>query len=298
MKSQYLIGFLGLVFTMVFTPMLPAFAVAPNSIQITGIIRDFCNPSTLGCSAHIDFEDGIGGVQTGQVSSTLGGDDNPVYVPPDKPGFHGAANFDQWYNDVAGINSPGACTFTLNKISDTPPTYKFEDTSFFPIDESAPECESGSHFGNQGRSHNYHFTLEIHTSFTYDAGAGQTLQVSNSDDDLWYFVNDKLVVDLGGVHGPTSAPAVNLDTLAGTLGLVDGGTYPLDIFFAERHTSESNFKFTTFLLEQPTPVIGGEIIPIETTALLLAGTQTSTIWIVPLAAISGTLITIFKIRRS
>jgi len=279
----------------------------PATIQITGTIRDFH-------ASHPDFEGVIGGLQTGQVSSTLGVDGKPVFVPPAKPGFTTLANFNEWYNDVAGVNLSGLCTLTLTKISDAPPTYRFEDTSFFPINTVAPECESGSLFGNEGNPFNYHFTLEIHTSFTYNAGTGQTLAVSNSDDDLWYFVNGKLVVDLGGVHGPTSAPAVNLDTLAVTLGLVDGGTYPLDIFFAERHTTQSNFRFTTFLLEQQCPagttgtppdcvpisqVVGGELLPINNVALVIAGFSSVSVWMAPLlAGIAGAATIYIKKKRN
>jgi hypothetical protein len=54
------------------------------------------------------------------------------------------------------------------------------------------------------------------------------------------YVNKKLALNLGGVHGAQSG-GIDLDTL----GLVAGLTYSLDLFHAERHTSESNFSFTT-----------------------------------------------------
>jgi fibro-slime domain-containing protein len=298
-----------------------ASAQAPDSVSITGTIRDFCNPAiSPDCTAHPDFEGVIGGLQTGQVSSILGLDGDPVFVPPAKPGFTNGTNFDQWWDDVPGVNSPGPCTLTLTKISDTPPTYSFSDASFFPIDEGAPECESGSHFGDQGRIHNYHFTLQIQTQFTYDAGSGQTLQVSNSDDDLWYFINNQLVVDLGGVHPPESAPAVNLDDKAVELGLVDGLDYPMDIFFAERHTTESHFTFTTFLIEprpeicdngidddgdllvdgaDPDCVVGGEILSLDMTSLFVAGAFGNAGWITPIMAgiVAGAILTILRIKR-
>ena len=40
--------------------------------------------------------------------------------------------------------------------------YTYSNSSYFPID--------GMLLGNQGRPHNYHFTTEIHTVFTYQAG--------------------------------------------------------------------------------------------------------------------------------
>ncbi|MEO7093955.1 MAG: fibro-slime domain-containing protein, partial [Polyangiales bacterium] len=58
--------------------------------------------------------------------------------------------------------------------------------------------------------------------------------------------NGKLVIDLGGVHGAEDAE-VDLDARAAELGITKGKVYPLDFFFAERHTSESTFRIDTTL---------------------------------------------------
>src|SRR5690606_25681528 len=60
------------------------------------------------------------------------------------------------------------------------------------------------------------------------------------DDDVWVFIDNKLVVDIGGCHSPVEG-AVNLDTL----GLTEGETYPFHIFFSERNATGSNFKLRT-----------------------------------------------------
>jgi fibro-slime domain-containing protein len=108
-------------------------------------------------------------------------------------------------------------------------TYTFTSGAFFPID--------GLLLGNEGRIHNYHFTVELHSSFTYVEGE---IFSFTGDDDIWVFIDDKLVVDLGGVHGAVTG-SVALDTL----GLTLGETYDFDFFFAERHTSASSFSLTT-----------------------------------------------------
>jgi fibro-slime domain-containing protein len=92
-----------------------------------------------------------------------------------------------------------------------------------------------------GQTHNYAFTTEIHTSFTYKGGEIFSFQ---GDDDVFTYVDNKLVIDLGGVHTVQSA-TIDFDKYADILGLVKGQTYNMDIFHAERHTTQSNFKMQT-----------------------------------------------------
>ena len=54
------------------------------------------------------------------------------------------------------------------------------------------------------------------------------------------FINGQLAVDIGGVHG-AEEKSVDLSTL----GLTVGSTYDFALFFAERHTTESNFRIDT-----------------------------------------------------
>ena len=181
--------------------------------------------------AHPDFEYNIG-VDLGIVQVNLGNDDNPVYAGnPNTPTTTGAANFNQWYNDVMGVNQSFQVPIVLNEIM--PGIYEYNNNNFFPIDNQG--------FGNEGNAHNYHFTLEMHTQFLYQGGEVFAFE---GDDDLWVFVNNKLAIDLGGVHGPL-AGQVDMDAQANQLGLMQGEIYDIDFFFAERHTVQSNFKITT-----------------------------------------------------
>ena len=113
---------------------------------------------------------------------------------------------------------------------------KYQDLGgFFPIEDQL--------FGNPGGrpDRNFHFTVEMHMDFEYDADGDQFFKFTG-DDDVWVFVNGELVIDLGGVHAAHDQ-YVDLNRL----GLADGETYQLDFFFAERHRTQSNFRITTNL---------------------------------------------------
>ncbi|MHC4909735.1 MAG: fibro-slime domain-containing protein, partial [Planctomycetota bacterium] len=159
----------------------------------------------------------------------------------DQGAIESAESFATWFNDVPGVNL--SIPLSIKMIRQDDGTYVFDDKDdptyvdlggFFPLEDQL--------FGNSGGSpdRNFHFTFELHCEFEYDAAAGQVFEFVG-DDDVWVFINDKLVIDLGGVH---SAENQFVD-LARLPGLEDGETYRLDFFFAERHRTQSNFRIQT-----------------------------------------------------
>ncbi|MEM9102306.1 MAG: PKD domain-containing protein [Pseudomonadota bacterium] len=193
------------------------------------MIRDFK-------ASHPDFEYVIGDDDE-IVSNTLGSDGKPVY----KNGWsgtlttHNAFYFNQWYNACPGQNIEIPMTLTLSRAPGST-IWEYRNESFFPID--------GLGWGNSGLTtpdRNYHFTLEMHLTFDYKGGEVFTFR---GDDDLFLYINGKLAVNIGGVH-PVIERTIDIDELAHDLGLEPGNTYSFDLFFAERHTYQSNFMMQT-----------------------------------------------------
>ena len=117
--------------------------------------------------------------------------------------------------------------------------YRYNNQSFFPLDNRG--------FGNEGKFHNYSFTMEL--KWRFQKKTGQTFDFS-SDDDLWAFVNGKLAMDLGGIHTVANG-SFSMNAFSQ---IPENSLCTLSVFYAERRENASGIKVTTDMAIVSSPV--------------------------------------------
>jgi fibro-slime domain-containing protein len=110
--------------------------------------------------------------------------------------------------------------------------------------------------GSEKSKANQHFCFESHAEFIYQKGQVFDFR---GDDAIWIYIDNRLVVDLGGSH--MAAPGrVNLDAMD----LVEGNKYSIDIFFCDMRTPQSNVRISTNMYitqkNNYTPIVNATIV--------------------------------------
>ena len=162
------------------------------------------------CDYHSDY------IETGIVQPKLGADFLPVpahnsLVSTKLANFRLANrhiygdNFNRWFHST-DFSTEQNSVLQLN-YSDSDDAYVYTNTDFHPVGNSLFTMSFAIPFRTTDNSH-----FEI-----------------TADDDTWVFLDDTLMLDLGGIHQPTTA----------SLDLADDGI--IYIFHADRDSAESVF---------------------------------------------------------
>ena len=198
---------------------LPAVAQT-DTFKVAATVRDFKSGANPG--GHPDFdtsnEQGRSDLTYGIVAPKLGVDGLPVYNtirPANNLGndpLTTKENFDEWYRDAPSSNKTLSVDLTFGEKPGDPGVMTtagynanlYMDGRFLPI--------SGEGWGNEAvhanGANNWNFTTQFVSDFLYRPA---TTFKFVGDDDVWVYVNDDLVIDLGGTHNAKSAWFLMLD---------------------------------------------------------------------------------------
>lgn len=173
-----------------------------------------------------------------------------AYVRAEDPNTFGLQSLNVWCPDA------GAVSYDLNQ------NCKTWQANGGPLDENAA-VKTAQDRGIMNKLHNYGFTVAGVVPFKYKPGLGEVFQFIG-DDDMWIFIDGKLVADLGGTH--SAAPAtIRLDEVAANHSASgadwsEGSTHVINFYYAERQTDGSNLMMRLTVSGILPPMFGAPVI--------------------------------------
>jgi fibro-slime domain-containing protein len=213
--------------------------------DFTGVVRDFTDK-------HPDFEP-VGGPDgsemIGAIKPELDAMGKPVWALPGAyvepisaiTLVQGKDSFAQWFRDTPDLNQ--STEYKLPVVMQQNGSLLIGAMDFRPIDGKLfgnKDVTKQTITGDDGR--NQLFTYELIAEFEYQ-GNGKELIIVVSDDDSWVFVNNKLAIDNGGLHG-VSGGNISFMARAADFGLEKGKRYKLHFFMADRNLAGATFMMT------------------------------------------------------
>ncbi|MFG0305019.1 MAG: fibro-slime domain-containing protein [Phycisphaerales bacterium JB040] len=142
--------------------------------------------------------------------------------------------FNTWFASTPGLNQIDTHQIFLNQ---TGGVYSVTLTDWDPI--------NGELYGNEGQARNSNFTFAGESLINFNECAGQYFEIATNMD-CWVYVDDELVIDMGGVTGVTRQ-RIEFDRLGLT-----PGYHRLRVFLAARTNAPVDLEIeTTIPLTRP-----------------------------------------------
>ncbi len=130
----------------------------------------------------------------------------------------------------------------------------FESSSMFGNDSTGVKETNSATSGVR----NYHVMYHMRSAFIYYENKELEFEFTG-DDDVYFFINNTLVCDIGGMHAACTRTIELNGQIAQDLGLEDGDICTFDMFLAERHTSQINLNLRTNIEMMPAGAVTDKV---------------------------------------
>ena len=157
----------------------------------------------------------------------------------------GGESFGRWFNQVDGKSKSFASFMNLT-YNEKQGSIGYRNEEFYPLDEIEQAADESV---NQD-GHNHLFTFNLGVPFRVLADGREEFEIE-ADDDTWVFIDDALVLDMGGIHdvaigrlwineaGEIYSAVENIDFAYSGVKLKVGDEAVIRIFHADRNSKNS-----------------------------------------------------------
>ena len=187
-------------------------------------------------------------VEQGLVEYYLSDDYLPIGVGGELTPNRGVTDIARWFTGVDGKSKSYPGTIEL-KYSSNSAEFWFTSKEFYPLDRA--DFSVADFVNNDG--HNHLFTMNFAVPFTVLLNGNESFRIT-ADDDTFVFLDDKLIIDMGGIHEATTGKMTineNGEVYTSVLGedfaysgvnLESGDGTMVRIFHADRDARDSVFE--------------------------------------------------------